>query len=82
MLLTNVGIRSVDTKLLLNIVYAIIGWVFAAFGARCHDILGRRPMFLIATAGMAICLAITAGTAAGYENTGSSTCSSASIGMT
>jgi uncharacterized membrane protein YadS len=36
-------------------------------------------MLLGSTAGMAICLAIAAGTAAGYVNTGSAVSSSASI---
>ena len=36
-------------------------------------------MFLFTTLGMAVSLAIAAGTAAGYQHTGSKTCSSASI---
>ncbi|KLJ11520.1 hypothetical protein EMPG_13289 [Blastomyces silverae] len=78
-LLENVGVTDTDTKLLLNIVYAITGWIPAMIGARCHDIIGRRKMLLGCTAGMAVCLAIAAGTAADYTNTGSKTSSSASI---
>ncbi|KAK5953182.1 hypothetical protein OHC33_005750 [Knufia fluminis] len=78
-LLQNVGITDTNTKLLLNIIYAVVGWIFAAFGARSHDIVGRRKMLIGSTIGMVICLSITAGTAAGYVNTGSTTCSSASI---
>ncbi len=74
-----VGITDTSTKLLLNIVYAITGWIFAAAGAFLHDRVGRRKMFLCATAGMIVCLAITAGTAAGYVRTGSKESSSASI---
>lgn len=48
-------------------------------GARLHDIVGRRKMMLGVTAGMAISLAIAAGTAAGFVNTGSVACSKASI---
>jgi len=74
-----VGITDTSTKLLLNIVYAITGWIFAVMGAFLHDRVGRRKMFLSATAGMIVCLAITAGTAAGYVRTGSKESSSASI---
>jgi MFS family permease len=80
-LLANVGIKSTDTKLLLNIMYAVEGWIFASAGARLHDVFGRRMMLLGATAGLVIALSLTAGTAAGYINTGSVTCSSASIGF-
>ena len=44
-----------------------------------HPVFGRRKMLISATLGMVVCLAITAGTAAGYENTGSQSSSSASI---
>ncbi|KAF2735853.1 lactose permease [Polyplosphaeria fusca] len=78
-LLANVGITSTDTKLLLNIIYALVGWIFATAGARWHDVIGRRKMLLGSTAGMIIALSVTAGTAAGYVNTGSKTSSQASI---
>ncbi|KAL6242514.1 hypothetical protein RBB50_010654 [Rhinocladiella similis] len=79
LLLTNVGITDTDTVLLLNAIYALTGWIAAATGARFHDIIGRRKMMLGSTFGMVICLAITAGTAAGYVNTGSKASSKASI---
>jgi MFS family permease len=78
-LLKNVGITSTNLKLLLNIIYAIVGWIFSTAGANCHDRIGRRKMFLISTMGMVICLAITAGTAADFDNTGNKSSSSASI---
>jgi MFS family permease len=80
-LLANVGITSADTKLLLNIIYALVGYIFSSAGARLHDVFGRRKMLLGATAGLIVALSITAGTAAGYVNTGSKTSSSASIGF-
>ena len=80
-LLANVGIVSTDTKLLLNIMYALEGYIFATAGARLHDVFGRRKMLLSATAGLVIALSITAGTAAGYVHTGSKASSSASIGF-
>lgn len=78
-LVANVGITSVNTQLLLNIIYAIAGWIPAMIGARLHDVVGRRKLMLSVTLGMAVCLAIAAGTAAGYVNTGSKASSSASI---
>ncbi|KXL45117.1 MAG: hypothetical protein FE78DRAFT_90865, partial [Acidomyces sp. 'richmondensis'] len=68
LLVDQVGIRSTNMQLLLNALYAVEGWIFAMIGARFHDILGRRTMFLISTGGMIICLAIAAGGAAGYVN--------------
>jgi MFS family permease len=78
-MLKNVGITSVDTQLLLNIIYALTGWIAASSGARFHDIVGRRKMMMGSCAGMAVCLAIVAGTAADFENTGSTPASKASI---
>ncbi|EJU05893.1 sugar transporter [Dacryopinax primogenitus] len=78
-LLSNVGITTVNTQLELNIVYSVLGYVAAVSGSRFHDILGRRKMFLISISGMIICLAIAAGTAAGYVETGSTSASNASI---
>ncbi|OQV04538.1 hypothetical protein CLAIMM_09401 [Cladophialophora immunda] len=79
LLLTNVGVTDTNTVLLLNAVYALTGWIAAAAGARFHDVFGRRKMMLGSTFGMIICLSITAGTAAGYVNTGSKSSSDASI---
>lgn len=68
-----------NTQLLLNIVYAISGWIPAIIGARLHDIVGRRKMLMGATVGMAICLAIAAGTAADFVQSGNHQSSIASI---
>lgn len=78
-LLQNVGITDTSTLLILNAIYALIGWFFATLGARCHDIFGRRQMFLWSVAGLVLCLSITAGTAAGYVRTSSLASSRASI---
>ena len=80
-LLSNVGITSVDTKLIFNIMYALEGYIFSSAGARMHDVLGRRKMLLGATAGLIIALSIAAGTAADYVKTKSETSSSTSIGF-
>jgi len=78
-LVKRVGITSVNTQLIMNIIYAIGGWIPAMIGARMHDIVGRRKMMLGVSMGMAVSLAITAGTAAGYVKTGSKAVSAASI---
>ena len=78
-LVARVGITNVSTQLLMNIIYAIGGWIPAMIGARLHDVVGRRKMLLGVTLGMAVSLAITAGTAAGYVQTGSKVVSAASI---
>lgn len=74
-----VGITKPSTQLLLNIIYAISGWIPAMIGARLHDVVGRRKMLLGVTLSMAVCLAIAAGTAAGFEKTGSQVTSITSI---
>ena len=66
-----VGVTNPNTQLLLNIIYAIGGWIPAIIGARLHDVVGRRKMLMGATAGMAVCLAIAAGTAANFVQSGS-----------
>ncbi|KAL2831702.1 putative transporter [Aspergillus cavernicola] len=75
----NVGITSTNMVLLLNAIYAVTGWISATIGARLHDIVGRRKMLMGSCLGMSAALAIVTGTAAAYEQTGSSTSSSASI---
>ena len=79
LLIAQVGITDPNTQLLLNAIYAVTGWIAATAGARCHDIIGRRKMFLGSTAGMIICLAITAGGSAGYANFGSTPASDLGI---
>lgn len=64
----NVGITSTSMQLLLNAIYALTGWIAASSGARFHDILGRRKMLMWSCAGMTVCLAIVAATAAAYEH--------------
>lgn len=78
-MLGGIGITSTDTKLVLNIVYSVVGWVSATLGSRLHDIVGRRKMLIGATAGMTICLAVVAGGAAGYTEYGNKGASTASI---
>ncbi|KAE8321262.1 hypothetical protein BDV39DRAFT_186125 [Aspergillus sergii] len=78
-LLKNVRVTNTDTQLLLNIIYALTGWIATTIGTRFHDIVGRGKMFLGSTAGMIICLAVTEATAAVFVHSSSTTASSASI---
>jgi MFS family permease len=78
-MLSGIGITDTDTKLILNIVYAVVGWVSSIFGSRLHDVVGRRKMLITSTAGMTVCLAIVAGCAAGYTDYGNKTASTVSI---
>lgn len=78
-LVSFVGVHDPSTQLLLNIIYAITGWIPAVVGARLSDIVGRRKLLLGVTIGMSSCLAIAAGTAANFVDSGSRPASVASI---
>ncbi|GAB1743263.1 hypothetical protein NU219Hw_g9112t1 [Hortaea werneckii] len=78
-LVSFVGVHDPSTQLLLNIIYAITGWIPAVVGARLSDIVGRRKLLLGVTIGMSSCLAIAAGTAADFVGSGSRSASVASI---
>ncbi|BFZ65202.1 hypothetical protein YB2330_006365 [Saitoella coloradoensis] len=73
------GVKSTNMQLLLTAIYSVISWISAMAGARCHDILGRRPMLMISTFSMTVCFAIIAATTAIFERTASPTSSIASI---
>ncbi|KAF3931462.1 hypothetical protein ABW19_dt0203782 [Dactylella cylindrospora] len=68
-MVTDVGITSTDTKLILNGIYAIVGWIAAASGARLHDVFGRRKMLFGCTCGLVVCLAIITTAAGAYSHT-------------
>ncbi|KAI1311771.1 lactose permease [Xylaria venustula] len=77
-MLDAVGVKDTNTKLILNIIYSAIGWVFSTGGARLHDIVGRRKMLMGSTSGMALCLALVAAGSAGkieYDNNAAATLS-------
>ncbi|OQE16600.1 hypothetical protein PENFLA_c027G10934 [Penicillium flavigenum] len=78
-MLSGIGITDTNMKLILNIVYAVVGWVASIFGSRLHDVVGRRKMLITSTAGMALCLSVVAGCAAGYTEYGNTTASTVSI---
>ncbi|OTA57993.1 general substrate transporter [Hypoxylon sp. EC38] len=79
LMLEGIGITDTNTKLILNIIYSVIGWVFSVAGARLHDIVGRRKMLLGSTLGMTICLSLVAAGAAGKVEYGNSAAATMSI---
>ncbi|KAI0830453.1 general substrate transporter [Hypoxylon sp. FL0890] len=79
LMLDGIGITDTNMKLILNIVYSVIGWVFSVAGARLHDVVGRRKMLLGSTLGMTICLALVAAGAAGKVEYGNSAAATMSI---
>lgn len=79
LMLNGIGITDTNTKLILNIVYSVIGWVFSVAGARLHDVVGRRKMLMGSTFGMTICLALVAAGAAGKVEYGNSAAATMSI---
>ncbi|KAI8960655.1 general substrate transporter [Daldinia sp. FL1419] len=78
-MLDGIGITDINTKLILNIIYSVIGWAFSVGGARLHDIVGRRKMLLGSTLSMTICLALVAAGAAGKVEYGNSAAATMSI---
>ncbi|KAL6237959.1 hypothetical protein BDW75DRAFT_228308 [Aspergillus navahoensis] len=78
-MLNGIGITDTDMKLILNIVYSVVGWVASIIGSRLHDVVGRRKMLISTTAGMTVCLAIVAACAAGYTKYGNTAASTVSI---
>ncbi|CAN6645562.1 hexose transporter Hxt15p [Trichomonascus vanleenenianus] len=67
-MLSAVGITEPKTQVLMNAIYAIVGWVFASMGPFLHDHVGRRKMFLGATLGIMVCLSLVAATTATFQN--------------
>ncbi|KAI1815684.1 general substrate transporter [Poronia punctata] len=78
-MLDAIGVKDTDTKLILNIVYSVIGWVFSTGGARLHDVIGRRKMLMGSTLGMVICLAFVAAGSAGKVEYGNNAAATLSI---
>lgn len=78
-MLLGIGVEDTHLQLILNIVYAVVGWIFSVTGARLHDKIGRRKMFLAATSGMVVSLSIVAACSAGYVEYGNQTAPTVSI---
>lgn len=78
-MLAGIGITDTNTRLYLNIVYSVVGWVFATVGARLHDVVGRRKMLITSASVMAACLAIVTGCSAAFVDYNNSTASTVSI---
>lgn len=65
----SVGIQSVSTQLLLNVAYALSGWLFATAGALMQDLYGRRRMFLCSISGMVVSLTMVTIATSAYLRT-------------
>ncbi|KAM0702471.1 hypothetical protein Q7P35_009899 [Cladosporium inversicolor] len=78
-MLAGIGITDTNTRLYLNIVYSVVGWVFSTIGARLHDVVGRRKMLITSASVMAVCLAIVTGCSAAFVDYGNLTASTVSI---
>ena len=65
--LEGIGITATSTKTLINGILNIFNYATAIFGALTCDRIGRRPLFLISTAGMTICFAIWTACSATYH---------------
>lgn len=55
-MLTNVGMTSASTNVLMNAIYSIVSWGASIAGSFSHDKVGRRKMFMFSTLGAAISL--------------------------
>jgi MFS family permease len=60
-MLTNAGITSEKTKLMLNGINPALSFIGAITGARLTDKIGRRPLLLYTTVFASICFAIITG---------------------
>jgi MFS family permease len=65
--LDGIGIHATSTKTLINGILNIFNYATAIFGALTVDRIGRRPLFLISTAGMTVCFAIWTACSAIYH---------------
>jgi MFS-type transporter involved in bile tolerance (Atg22 family) len=47
-MLSGIGITDTNMKLILNIVYAVVGLVASIFASRLNDVVGHRKMLITA----------------------------------
>lgn len=65
--LIGIGITNPETQTLINGILNIYNYGTAIFGALMCDRIGRRPLFLISTAGMTVCFCIWTACSAIYQ---------------
>lgn len=70
-MLTNVGMTSTSTNVLMNGIYSIVSWAASICGSFAHDKVGRRKMFMGSTLGSALALTGLAISTARFKATGS-----------
>lgn len=78
-MLTNVGMTSQTTNVLMNACYSITSWISSLCGAYVHEIVGRRKMFMASSFGAALCLSGLAIATARYDVTAAKLASNAAL---
>ncbi|KZW02871.1 general substrate transporter [Exidia glandulosa HHB12029] len=68
--LNSIGITSAADQTLINGVLAIYSFAVAAAASLCVEKAGRRPLFLVSTAGMAVAFSCLTACAAVFQTTG------------
>lgn len=80
-ILLDLGVENPTTRLLLNGVNSILGYIFATAGSILVGRLGRRFVFLYSTSGFVVCFAVLAACLATYQNNGNKTAGRAGIAI-
>ncbi|RLV84527.1 Lactose permease [Meyerozyma sp. JA9] len=80
-ILLDLGVENETTRLLLNGVGAVMGYISATIGSLLVGRLGRRFVFLYSTSGFVVCFAILAACLATFQNTGNKAAGRAGIAM-
>lgn len=80
-ILLDLGIENETTRLLLNGVNSILGYIFATAGSLLVGRLGRRFVFLYSTSGFVACFAILAACLATFQNQGNKAAGRAGIAI-
>lgn len=80
-ILLDLGVENKTTRLLLNGINSILGYLFATAGSLLVGRLGRRFVFLYSTSGFVACFAILAACLATFQNQGNKTAGRAGIAI-
>ena len=80
-ILLDLGVENETTRLLLNGINSVLGYLFATAGSLLVGKLGRRFVFLYSTSGFVACFAILAACLATFQNRGNKTAGRAGIAI-
>lgn len=70
-ILLDLGVKSSKTRLLLNGVNSVLGYIFATAGSLLVGKLGRRNVFMYSNSGFILSFTVIAACTAAYQNYGS-----------